>query len=100
MNQKKHLYFQKNGRADEKKKRIEQLTAFARLLPVNCSPVQMLCFERQLKTGAGGIRTPVTRKGKTVFKTVAFSRSATAPSIALLYIYRAALARGTGIYDL
>ncbi len=29
--------------------------------------------------GAGGIRTPVTRKGKTVFKTVAFSHSATAP---------------------
>jgi integrase len=29
--------------------------------------------------GAGGIRTPVTRKDKTVFKTVAISRSATAP---------------------
>jgi hypothetical protein len=32
------------------------------------------------RNGAGGIRTPVTRKGKTVFKTVALSRSATAPS--------------------
>ena len=46
----------------------------------------MLCQGRP--TGAGGIRTPVTRKGKTVFKTVAFNHSATAPnfSVTLFYI--------------
>jgi hypothetical protein len=40
-----------------------------------------------MMNGAGGIRTPVTRKGKTVFKTVALSRSATAPSY---FIYSSA----------
>ncbi len=33
----------------------------------------------QKGNGAGGIRTPDTVNGITVFKTVAFSRSATAP---------------------
>jgi len=35
--------------------------------------------------GAGGIRTPVTQKGETVFKTVALSRSATAPKYKMLF---------------
>jgi hypothetical protein len=47
-------------------------------------PLQLLALNLLLApNGAGGIRTPVTRKGKTVFKTVAISRSATAPGIAI-----------------
>ena len=77
--------------------RVEQVNAFAQVLLFDCSNA---LFWADAQNGAGGIRTPVTRKGKTVFKTVAMSRSATAPGIALLYIFRAAMARGTGIYDL
>ncbi len=36
-------------------------------------------LEGHKKDGRGGIRTPVTRKGDSVFKTDAFSRSATLP---------------------
>ena len=46
-----------------------------------CSLSNPLGFESKQASGngAGGIRTPVTQKGETVFKTVALSRSATAP---------------------
>ena len=43
--------------------------------------LQWLSFsDNESYNGGGGIRTPVTLSGKTVFKTVAISRSATPPS--------------------